>query len=373
MSLRIPQSSPLSGYLAHQDEIDGAVRRVLASGRYILGPEVAAFETEFSAYLGIAEAVGVASGTDALHLALRACDVMPGDAVLTVSHTAVATVAAIEICGAVPVFVDIEPATFTMDITRLEQTIDNYHGPVKAIVPVHLYGHPAEITDIVTVAKRYGLRVVEDCAQAHGARWHERKVGTFGDLATFSFYPTKNLGALGDAGAVVTGDPELAKRVRSLREYGWGQRYISNTTGINSRLDELQAAILRVKLRHLDEENSRRIHLGRIYNVTLAGHGGVTVPQTAAEAIHVYHQYVIRSVARDNLRQYLSEHDTETLIHYPVPVHQQPAYAGRLRIHTPLVETERAAREVLSLPLFPELREEQVQTVARQIGAWTLP
>lgn len=372
MSLLIPQSSPLANYLAHKDEIDRAIRRVLESGRYILGPEVSSFEHEFADYLGCLHAVGVASGTDALYLALRACDVGPGDALITVSHTAVATVAAIDMCGATPVFVDIDPSTFTIDVAEIEAAITTYAGRIKAIVPVHLYGRPARITDIVDLAARYGIPVIEDCAQAHGAVWQNRKAGTFGDLAAFSFYPTKNLGGFGDGGAVVTSNAALADRVRRLREYGWEDRYISQTPGHNSRLDELQAAILRVKLLHLDEDNSRRVHLAHCYSKALATDKGLRLPLTQAPATHVYHQYVIRTTARDSLRNYLQAEGTGTLVHYPVPVHQQPAYAGRFRMPTSLIETERAAREVLSLPLFPELREDQVQTVAQQINSWTL-
>ena len=370
MSLSIPQSSPLANYLAHSDEIDAALRRCLKSGRYILGQEVASFEEEFAAYLGIAHAVGVANGTDALYLALRACDVAPGDAVLSVSHTAVATITAITLCGATPVFVDIDPATFTMDVGRLEETVKNYRGRLKAIVPVHLYGHPAHMTAIMDVATRYGVRVVEDCAQAHGATWKDRKTSTFGDIAAFSFYPTKNLGALGDGGAVVTQDGELADRVRLLREYGWEERYISKTLGINSRLDELQAAILRVKLRHLDEDNSRRVGLARLYTAALIDQEKITLPQTASEATHVFHQYVIRVAERDSLRTYLRDRGTGTLVHYPVPVHQQPAYAGHFKLYSPLYETEAAAREILSLPLFPELTEQQLEIVVQQLRTW---
>jgi dTDP-4-amino-4,6-dideoxygalactose transaminase len=370
VSLSIPQSSPLANYVAHQVEIDAALRRAIESGWYILGQEVAAFEREFAAYLGLAHAIGVGSGTDALCLALRACDVGPGDEVLTVSHTAVATVAAIEMCGATAVFVDIEPATFTMDVELLEETIKRSSGSIKAIVPVHLYGHPARITEIMEVAGHYGLRVIEDCAQAHGASLHHRKVGTFGDVAAFSFYPTKNLGALGDGGAVVTADEDVADRVRLLRQYGWKERYISTTVGVNSRLDELQAAILRVKLRHLDEDNRRRINLAQQYGDALADGKGLTLPQTVNGATHVYHQYVIRTPARDSLKDYLRKLGTGTLIHYPVPIHEQPAYAGRVKTITSLRETEQAAREILSLPLFPELRERQLETVIDQIHAW---
>lgn len=347
-----------------------AITRTLQSGRYILGSEVTHFESEFAAYLGVEHAIGVGNGTDALYLALRACDIGTGDAVITVSHSAVATVAAIDLCGAVPILVDIEPATFTMDVARLREALASPDHSIKAIVPVHLYGHPARITEIVEVARDYGIWVIEDCAQAHGAVWHGRKVGTFGSLAAFSFYPTKNLGALGDGGAVVTDDTRLAERVRLLREYGWRERYVSTLAGVNTRLDELQAAILRVKLTYLDKDNERRIQLAQLYGDALAGHSGLTLPGTANGATHVYHQYVIRTAERESLRDHLRARGTGTLIHYPVPIHRQPAYAHLAKIAAPLLETERTVGEILSLPLFPELSEQQLATVIDQIRGW---
>ena len=369
MSVLIPQSNPLANYLAYRNEIDAAIQRTVASGRYILGNEVAAFEREFAEYLRVSCAVGVDSGTAALYLALRACEIGPGDAVITVSHTAVATVAAIELCGATPLFVDIEPATFTIAIEGLKEALTRHEGRVKAIIPVHLFGHPARMAEILKVAADQGIRVIEDCAQAHGAEWDGRKVGTFGDIAAFSFYPTKNLGALGDGGAVATNDEKLGRRVRALREYGWEQRFISQIPGTNSRLDELQAAVLRVKLRYLDEDNQRRTRIAELYSQALATRAVVT-PQTSPGAKHVFHQYVIRTKARDSLQAFLGERGVATAIHYPMPVHQQPAYAGRIQACGSLHETEVAAREILSLPMFPELQEHQLKTVVDHIGAW---
>ena len=366
----VPQTSPLANYLAYKNEIDAAIKAVLESGSYILGREVESFEAEFAAYLGSAHAVGVANGTDALELALRACDVGAGDTVLTVSHTAVATVAAIEACGATPVFVDIDAASFTIDVGCLETAIQQLAGRVKAVVPVHLYGHPARISEIIALASRHGLRVIEDCAQAHGAEWENRKVGTFGDVAAFSFYPTKNLGALGDGGAVVTNDRQLAERVRSLREYGWRDRYVSQTAGVNSRLDELQSAVLRVKLRHLDDDNRRRVDIAATYSQAFADHKSITLPRSSPKAKHVYHQYVVRTPARDSLQNFLRESGIGTSIHYPVPVHQQPAYAGRILATGSLSHTEAAARDILSLPMFAELQPQQLKAVIDQINAW---
>ena len=350
---------PHADYLAHKAEIDAAIRRVLDSGHHILGPEVAAFESEFAAEIGAEHCVGVANGTDAVHLALRACGVGPGDTVATVSHTAVATVAAIELAGAVPLLVDIEPDTFTLDPAQLDAALAARPG-VKALVLVHLYGHPAAAA-CVEVARRHGLRVIEDCAQCHGAALDGRTTGTWADAAAFSFYPTKNLAAIGDGGAVLTGDATIAARVRELRQYGWKQRYISDTTGMNSRLDELQAAILRVKLRTLRTSNQRRRHLAAIYTAGLAGTPFIA-PTTRAGATHVFHQYVIRAPRRDELLAALTARGIPAAIHYPQPVHLQPAYAGRIP-HGDLAETERACREILSLPLHPHLAVECVQHV----------
>jgi len=366
----IPQTNPKANYLAHKETIDAAIARVLESGWYILGSEVAAFEREFAAYLGVKQAVGVASGTDALSLALRACGVGPGDFVLTVSHTAVATVAAIGLCGATPVFVDIDQDGYTMDPDRLEDSIKRFHGGrLKAVVPVHLYGHPVDMRAIAEVARRYDLRVIEDCAQSHGATFRGKQTGTLGHIAAFSFYPTKNLGALGDGGLVATDSPELAEKVRLFREYGWKERYVSAVEGQNSRLDELQAAVLRVKLPHLDTENESRRRIAAIYQSVLAGVGPV-LPKTGSDVAHVFHQFVIRTPRRDELKAYLKERGIGTLIHYPVPVHRQPAYARRSRGGEHLPNTEKIAGQILSLPMFPELREEHALTVARKIREW---
>ena len=365
---RIPQSNPKANYLAHRAEIDAAVAAALDSGWYILGRQVEAFEAEFAAYLGVRHAIGVASGTDAVELALRACGVGPGDGVLTVSHTAVATVAAVELAGAAPVLIDIDPATFTLDPNQLADAARRDWGvPLKAIVAVHLYGHPADMPAVMEVAARHGLAVIEDCAQSHGAALGAIKTGAWGHMAAFSFYPTKNLGALGDGGAVATSDPALAERVRSLREYGWRERYISREPGLNSRLDELQAAILRVKLRHLEAENARRREIAARYRAALS-RMELELPSCAAGAVHAYHQYVIRAAMRDTLRAILRQREVDTLIHYPAPVHLQPAYSGRVR-HMPLDRTETAAGRILSLPMFPELTGEQTAQAAAAVAA----
>lgn len=353
--------NPRAQYESHREAIDSAIKRVLDSGRYILGGEVSTFEREFAEYVGVRDAIGVGSGTEALHLALAACGVGAGDEVITVAHTAVATVAAIELCGATPVFVDIEPDYFTLDPDRFEDAITSR---TKAVMPVHLYGQPADLEGITSVAQRHGLKVIEDCAQAHGATYRNRRVGSWGDVACFSFYPTKNLGAIGDGGAVVTNDPALAEKVRSLREYGWGSdRYVSNVSGWNSRLDELQAAILRVKLRFLDADNERRRTIAALYDELLRD-SDLILPLRRSDATHVFHLYVVRSRERDELLARLRAEGVGALVHYPVPVHLQPAYSERIHCAGRLSNTEQAAREILSLPIYPELMDAEVEKVA---------
>ena len=305
--------------------------------------------------------MGVNSGTDALVLALRACEIGSGDEVVTVAHTAVATVAAIRLAGATPVLVDVDPQTYTMDPQALEAAIT---PSTRAVIPVHIYGHAADLAAIQAITRRHGLRLIEDCAQAHGATLDRQPLGSFGDLAAFSFYPTKNLGALGDGGAVVGQDAALLDRVRLLHEYGWtpGARYVSQVEGTNSRLDELQAAILRVKLRHLDAHNAARRALAAAY-AELLPHT-VVRPCERPGATHVYHLYVVRVPQRDRIRRSLDAAGIGTAIHYPVPVHLQPAYGPGVVRHDPLAVTEQAAGEILSLPMYPTLALEQVARVA---------
>jgi dTDP-3-amino-3,4,6-trideoxy-alpha-D-glucose transaminase len=360
-------SDPRAQYLAQQVEINAALLQVCEKGRYILGGETKAFEQEFAAYNGVAHAIGVGSGTEALHLALRACGIGPGDEVITVSHTAVATVAAIELTGATPVMVDIQPDTYTLDPACLQKALS---ARTKAIIPVHLYGHPADLGPILSIARQAGLKVIEDCAQAHGAIYKGKRVGQWGDLACYSFYPTKNLGGLGDGGAVVTNDATLAENIRLLREYGWAERYVSRISGMNSRLDELQAAVLRIKLRTLDESNASRRRLAARYDELLPG-CGLTLPKAGPHISHVYHLYVVRSSRRNELQQHLKNAGIGALIHYPMPIHRQPAYWGRIPPGgAVLMETERASAEVLSLPMYPELTAVEQDTVVRALRAF---
>ncbi len=360
-------ADPLAAYRSGAGEIDAAVRRVLESGRYILGPEVAAFEREFAGYLGCAQAVGVASGTDALELALRAVGVTAGDRVLTVAHTATATVAAIELAGARPVFVDIEPSTMVMDPAGLDRLLAGPPDPaLRAVVPVHLYGLPADMPRILAIARRHRLAVVEDCAQAHGAAVGGRRVGTWGDAAAFSFYPTKNLGAIGDGGAVATDDARVAEQVRLRRQFGWRDRYVSEVSGKNSRLDELQAAILRAKLPHLDAGNARRRALAARYLTELRG-TRLVLPQPTPGSEPVWHQFVVRTPGREALRNHLASDGIQTSVLYPVPVHGQPAYRNA---DVSLPETERACRELLGLPIHPELADADVRRVCERVKEW---
>lgn len=363
----IPCANPKAQYLTHKAAIDAAIQRVLEGGRYVLGPEVSAFEAEFAAYIGVAHGIGVANGTDALVVALKALGIGPGDEVITTAHTAVATVAAIELAGATPVFADIEPMYFTLDPALVERAIS---PRTKAIIPVHLYGQAASIPSFVDLARRHGLKLIEDCAQCHGARYAGQRLGSFGDIACFSSYPTKNLGALGDGGVIVTNDAELAKRCRLFREYGWAERYVSHLAGQNSRLDELQAAVLRVKLAALDADNQRRADVASRYDAAL-GATELSLPARRPDASHVFHLYVTRSSRRDALLERLKQAGVGALIHYPVPVHRQPAYAGRIRGGEALPETERAAREVLSLPMYPELAPEEVELVISSVKRCT--
>ncbi|WP_114376881.1 DegT/DnrJ/EryC1/StrS family aminotransferase [Elioraea thermophila] len=370
--LLVPQADPGASYRAQAAEIDRAVGRVLASGWYILGGECAAFEREFALWQGQKRAVGVANGTDALALILRGLGLGPGASVVTVSHTAVATVAAIEMVGATPILIDIDPLHYTIDPQELEAVLaDPPPGlpPIRAVIAVHLYGGMAEIDAIVAIADRFGVAVIEDCSQSHGAMWRGRKCGSFGTAAAFSLYPTKNLGALGDGGVLTTDDEALAERIAALRQYGWRERYVSDLAGVNSRLDELQAAILRVKLTGLDAANERRRAIAAAYDEALAA-TPFAPPARRPGSTHVFHQYVIRCTDRAGVQARLRAEGIGTGVHYPVPVHLQPAYRGRIALGPSACrETERAAREVLSLPMFPELTDAQVERVVIALRA----
>jgi dTDP-4-amino-4,6-dideoxygalactose transaminase len=361
---RVPFNVLAPGVQAIRRELDAAIARVLDRGWFLMGSELEVFERQFAAYHGPNfEALGVGSGTDALRIGLQALGIESGDEVLVTANAGVPPVAAVVAAGARPVFCDVDPATHTLDPDEIDRRVT---PKTRAILVVHLYGQPATMDTIVERATRHGLRVLEDCAQAHGARYDGLLVGTFGDAAAFSFYPTKNLGALGDAGAVVTKDAGVAQRARLLRTYGWRTRYVSEIHSTMSRMDEIQAAVLTTKLAHLDEWNARRRRIAERYRSRLAG--VVDLPP----ADGAFHLFVVRSQARDGLRAHLSEHGVGTDVHYPLPAHLQAPYARYGSGAGSLPTTERLAREVLSLPIYPELSDDSVDyvcDVVRTYGA----
>jgi dTDP-4-amino-4,6-dideoxygalactose transaminase len=361
----IPLVDLKAQYRSIKEEVSSAIERVLESGQFILGDEVAAFERAFAACCGAREAIGVNSGTSALHLALLAAGVGPGDEVVTVPFTFVATVAAIVYTGARPVFVDIEPDYYTMDPVRLEAAIT---PRTKAIVPVHLYGQPVDMDPILAIARRRGVPVIEDAAQAHGAEYKGRRCGSMGETACFSFYPAKNLGACGEGGAVVTSDAGLAHRIRLLRDWGQERRYDHAVKGFNYRMDAIQGAILGVKLRHLERWTELRRSRASVYRRALAG-TPARLPAERPDVRHVYHVFAVRLPQRDAWRARLGEAGVQTGVHYPIPVHLQPAHRDLGYRPGAFPIAEAVAAEILSLPMFPELTNEQIESVASVLRA----
>lgn len=361
-------------YFTIKEEVDNAISRVLDRGWFILGEELSSFEEQFARYCETKYAVGVGSGTEALHLSLLACGVKSGDEVITVPNTAVPTVSAICSAHAQPAFVDIDPKTYTMDPNKLEEYLRKRFRTInsqqpkkpKAVIPVHLYGHPADMDSILQIARKYDLKVIEDACQAHGAEYKGEKAGSTGDTGCFSFYPTKNLGAYGDSGIVTTNDEDTAIKLRMLRNYGETKKYYAETKGINSRLDEIQAAILKVKLIHLDRWNTIRRNYAELYN-TLLKDSQVTTPDEMDNAKHIYHLYVIRIQKRNKLQDWLKNKGIITIVHYPVPLHYQKAYhdLGYEKGDFPI--SEKYADEILSLPLYPELTEQQIEQTCQAI------
>jgi len=364
VSTSVPFGDLRRTYARHQPEFDNAIRRVLKRGWFVLGEELAAFETEFAHFCETGHAVGVGNGTEALQLALMAAGIGPGDEVITTPLTAAFTALAISATGATPVFADVNPQTGTVDPPAVEAAIT---PRTTAIVPVHLYGQPADMDPMRAIAERHSLFLLEDAAQAHGARYKDRSVGTLGHAAAFSFYPSKNLGAFGDGGAVVTADATLAERIRMLRNGGQRTRYAHVLPGINSRLDELQAAILRVRLRYLPDDNERRRAIALRYSEGLAG-SGLTLPVEASYAHHVFHLYVVRSPRRDALAAALRAQGIGTGVHYPTPLHLQEAYHALGGRAGDFPVAEQMACEVLSLPLFPELADADVRRVVAVVS-----
>jgi dTDP-4-amino-4,6-dideoxygalactose transaminase len=348
-------------YEAIKDEIDRAVLGVIQTTHFILGPHGKALEESVAGYHGVKHAVGVASGTDALHLALLSAGIKRGDEVITTPFTFIATAEAISYVGGIPVFVDIDPETFNLDVSKVEAAITK---KTKAVIPVHLYGQPVDMAPLMQIAHTHGLRVIEDCAQSFGAEYRGRKTGALGDIGCFSFFPSKNLGCYGDGGMVITDDDGLAEKMQSLRNHGSRVRYYHDEIGYNSRLDEIQAAILRIKFKHIDEYNRKRRDNALKYNALLAG-AGIQTPSEQKDTKHVFHQYTIKVKDRDAVKQKLDEGKvTSSMIYYPVPLHLQTAYSdlGRKRGSFPLAE--QTALEVLSLPMFPEMTDQQVHAVA---------
>jgi dTDP-4-amino-4,6-dideoxygalactose transaminase len=363
---RVPFVDLAAQYATIAEEIDGAVSEVLRGMDFILGRSVRLFEEEFAAFCEAEYAVGVDSGTSALELALRACGIGPGDEVVTVANTFIATALAISYVGATPVLVDIDPQTYAMDVSGLERAIG---ARTKAVVPVHLYGHPADMDPILELAQHHGLVVIEDACQAHGARYKGKRVGSLGHAAAFSFYPAKNLGAYGDGGMVVTNDERVAESVRMLRNYGQREKYHHVLRGYNRRLDTLQAAVLRVKLQYLKAWNGARRQHARRYGELFAC-SPVAVPAEADYAEHVYHLYVIRVQDRDALRIYLHDQGIATGIHYPVPIHLQPAYRDLGYGQGSFPVTEECAGQILSLPMYAELTPGLMERVAGTVEDW---
>jgi dTDP-4-amino-4,6-dideoxygalactose transaminase len=354
--MNIPFGDLKKHYAAIKHEIDSAVHRVLDSGWYILGNELAQFEKEFAAWIGVEHAVGVASGTEALQLALLGAGVKSGDEVITVANTAVPTLSAISAVHAIPVFVEIDATSYCMDVTKISAAVTER---TKAIIPVHLYGNACNMPAILQIAKKYKLKVIEDCAQAHGTQYNGQTVGTFGDYGCFSFYPSKNLGAFGDAGLVVTNNADKAKELGMLRNYGQSERYYHDRIGINSRLDEMQAAILSAQLPHLNDWTRRRQEIAAIFDANISN-PKIMTPIVCNDVKHVYHLYVIQTKQRDELRQHLADAGVGAQIHYPVPCHLQKAYAFLGNSKGSLPITEKYADEVLSLPNYPELTDDQI-------------
>jgi dTDP-4-amino-4,6-dideoxygalactose transaminase len=363
---RIPLVDLKAQYASIKPEIDEAIQRVIEHTGFIMGPEVKDFESDFAGYIGVAHAVSVASGTSALQLALLACGIGPGDEVITTPHTFFATSEAISQVGAVPVFVDIQPDTYNLDPELIEAAIT---PRTRAILPVHLYGQPADLRDINEIARRHGLSVIEDAAQAHGATHYGQRVGSIGDAACFSFFPSKNLGCYGDGGMVTTNDPQIAERVRALRDHGRVGKYEHREVGFGARLDALQAAILGAKLPHLEGWNALRRDAAGRYNRLLAGSQVIT-PAARAYNCHVYYCYVVRTPARDGLLDSLSRQGIQAGIHYPIPLHLQPAYRDMGLGPGSYPASETAAAQVLSLPMYPEITAEQQQVVAGAIRAF---
>lgn len=346
-----------------KEELDEKIKKVVESSQFIFGEEVDKFEEEFANYCKSKYCVSVGSGTSALYSSMLACDVKPGDEIITVPNTFIATIMPLFLVGAKVKFVDIDPKTYNMDCSKLEKVITS---KTKGIIPVHLYGHPADMDPVLSLAKKYNLKIIEDACQAHGAEYKKKKVGCFGDVACFSFYPSKNLGCLGDGGAVVTNNKGLAEKIKIFKNYGQLEKHKHVSFGLNSRLDSLQAGVLRVKLKYLDLWNEKRRKNAGLYNRLLKD-SNITIPFEASDVKHVYHLYVIRTENRDSLQNHLANQGISTGIHYPTPIHLQEAYKKLGYKKNNFMVTEKSSNEILSLPMFPELTEEEIFYVCEKI------
>jgi len=358
----IPMVDLKRQYLALKPEIDRAIQDVLTNTQFILGPQVSGLEADVSSYLGIPYSLGVASGTDALLLALRAAGIGPGDEVITTPFTFIATAEVVSLLNATPVFADIDPLTFNIDPRKIKEKITR---KTKAIIPVHLFGHPADMDPILELAGQFNLKVIEDCAQAFGATYKGKKIGTIGDFGCFSFFPSKNLAGYGDGGMISTSNEDYFQRIKLLRNHGSAVRYYHEVIGYNSRLDEIQAAIIRVKLRMIDEFNGHRREAARLYKRYLNGNS-VALPAEAADCMHVYHQFTIRSRKRENIMKCLESRNIASAVYYPVPLHLQEVFSGLPKESFPAAETVSA--EVLSLPIFPEISEQEILRVSEAVN-----
>ena len=361
--MNIPFANPQAQFNSYRDEIEKSILNVVRGNKYILGDQLQLLEDEFASFIGTKYSIGVANGTDAIEISLKALNIGTGDEVITVSHTAVATVAAIEAANATPILIDINEEDYILDPNLISNSITS---KTKAIILVHLYGQSGNIELIKKICESNNIYLIEDASQAHGAFFGEKRLGNHGIIGTFSCYPTKNLGAIGDAGLITTNDEEIAKNIRKIREYGWEERYISSIKGRNSRLDEIQAAILRIKLKNLDKDNNKRKKIANLYNQEL--NGDFSKPFILPNRDHVYHLYVIRTKLRDELKSFLINQGIYTGIHYPVPIHLQKAYEKKINLGSKLNITEKVSKEIISLPIYPEIPISDVKKVIKFVN-----
>ena len=357
-------SNPTAQYISKKKEINYAIKKVLNSSNYILGKNVKKFENDFSDFIGTKHSIGVANGTDAIEIALKAIDISKGDEVISVSHTALASIAGIILAGAKPVLVDVNKDDFTIKVEDIKKNINK---KTKAILVVHIYGQSANMDAIIKLSKKYNIKVIEDVSQAHGGKFKNKFLGSFGDLSTFSFYPTKNLGAIGDAGAICTNNLKFAEKIKKIREYGWNKKRLADINGRNSRLDEIQAAILRIKLKYLKADIKKRQNIASIYKNTIKNKN-IIHPKIFKLEDHAFHLYVIKTKKRNDLLKFLRDNKIVCGIHYPKPIHLQPGYKKKIIVRDQLRNTESLSKEIISLPIYPELKISKVKRISKLIN-----